>query len=95
MTRQVVTCRSDDDLEQVSDPMEERQVRRIPVVNEKGAILGIVSMSDVAHSPRSAAEIGEALHDVSKKTPEPSMPRGESKFRWKASSVNERTTMLG
>jgi CBS domain-containing protein len=79
MTRQVVTCRPDDDLEKVSDLMAEKQIRRIPVINEKGAILGIVSMADVAHSPRSAAEVGEALHDVSERTPEPSMPRAENK----------------
>ena len=42
MTHEVVTCRADDDLQKALDAMAEYQLRRIPVVDERGAIVGIV-----------------------------------------------------
>src|SRR3989442_7350942 len=47
MTRQIVSCASDDDLERVLVLMATNQVRRIPVVDEQNVIQGIVSMSDM------------------------------------------------
>jgi CBS domain-containing protein len=79
MTREVVTCRPDDDLEQVTDLMAEKQIRRLPVVNDSDAIVGIVSVSDIARSAASASEVGELLYDLSEPTAEPSLPRGEDK----------------
>jgi CBS domain-containing protein len=77
MTSKVVTVRPEDNVDRAADLMAEKQVRRLPVVNESGAILGIVSLADLAQSPQQAADIGEAVHDIS----EPSMPRAESKSR--------------
>ncbi|HJU12663.1 MAG TPA: CBS domain-containing protein [Candidatus Binataceae bacterium] len=79
MTRNVVMCRPEDEVERAADLMAEKQIRRMPVVNDKGAILGIVSLADVARSSRSASEIGEAVHDISESTPEPSLPRGDNR----------------
>lgn len=79
MTRSVVTCGPDDELERAADLMAEKQIRRIPVVNEKKAILGIVSLADVARSSRSSSDTGETVHDVSERTPEPSLPRGNDR----------------
>jgi CBS domain-containing protein len=77
MTRQVVTCRPEDDVERAADIMAEKQIRRLPVVNDKGLLVGIVSLADISQSSRSSAEVGEALHDISERTPESSMPRGD------------------
>jgi CBS domain-containing protein len=81
MTGKVVMVRPEDEVDQVADLMAEKQVRRLPVVNEAGAILGIVSLADLAQGPQQAAEVGETVHDISEPTPEPSMPRAESKSR--------------
>jgi CBS domain-containing protein len=81
MTGKVVTVRPEDQVERAADLMAEKQIRRLPVVNESGAIVGIVSLGDLAQSPQQAADIGEAVHDISEPTPEPSMPRAESKSR--------------
>ena len=81
MTGKVVTLRPEDDVARAADLMAEKQVRRLPVVNEHGAILGIVSLADIAQSPQQAAEVGEAVHDISEPTPEPSMPRAEDRTR--------------
>jgi|SRR3954451_8165629 len=77
MTGKVVSLRPEDNVRDAADLMAEKQVRRLPVVNERGAILGIVSLADIAHSPEPASEVGETVHDVSEPTPEPSVPRAE------------------
>jgi CBS domain-containing protein len=48
MTREPVCCRPDDDVAQVSALMQARQIRRVPVVDERGACCGIVAMADLA-----------------------------------------------
>ena len=81
MTGKIVTVRPQDEVDRAADLMAEKQVRRLPVVNEGGAILGIVSLADLAQSPQQAAAVGEAVSDISERTPEPSMPRAESRSR--------------
>jgi CBS domain-containing protein len=48
MTRKVVTCRAEDDLQRALDAMAENQLRRIPVVDNDNKILGIIAQADVA-----------------------------------------------
>jgi CBS domain-containing protein len=48
MTREVVTCRADDDLQIALDAMSEHQLRRIPIVDNDNKIVGIISQADVA-----------------------------------------------
>jgi len=48
MSRTVVTCRAEDDLQVALDAMSENQLRRIPVVDDKVGIIGIISQADVA-----------------------------------------------
>jgi CBS domain-containing protein len=48
MTRKVVTCRAEDDLQIALDAMSEHQLRRIPIVDNDNKILGIISQADVA-----------------------------------------------
>jgi CBS domain-containing protein len=48
MTRKVVTCRAEDDLQKALDAMSEHQLRRMPVVDNDNKILGIIAQADVA-----------------------------------------------
>jgi CBS domain-containing protein len=48
MTRQVVTCRADDDLQKALDAMAEHQLRRIPIVDNNNKVVGIIAQADVA-----------------------------------------------
>src|SRR5690606_38440112 len=53
----VRTCSPDDELGHAEDIMRESQVRRLPVVDENGVLVGLLSLGDVAryvrqHSPR-------------------------------------------
>ena len=48
MTRKVVTCHPEDDLQKALDAMSEHQLRRIPIVDKDNKILGIIAQADVA-----------------------------------------------
>lgn len=48
MTRKVITCHAEDDLQKVLDSMSEHQLRRIPVVDNDLRIIGIIAQADVA-----------------------------------------------
>jgi CBS domain-containing protein len=49
MSRDVCACTPADSVDEAEEAMEERQVRRIPVVDAAGVLLGIVSLADLAH----------------------------------------------
>jgi len=48
MTRAVVACRDDDEVDSAIRAMAEHEVRRIPIVNYAGHLVGIISQGDVA-----------------------------------------------
>ena len=60
MTDSLVTCRADDDVENSMRAMAQNQLRRIPVVDDSGQLVGIISQADVAtrlNEPQSTAEV--------------------------------------
>jgi CBS domain-containing protein len=48
MSRKIVTCHADDDVQKALDAMSENQLRRIPVVDDENRIVGIIAQADVA-----------------------------------------------
>ena len=48
MTKKVVTCRVDDDIQKALAAMSEHQLRRIPIIDNNNKILGIIAQADVA-----------------------------------------------
>ena len=46
-TRNVVTCKPEDEIHEALQSMADKQVRRLPVVNEQGVPQGILSMDDI------------------------------------------------
>ena len=64
MSTPVVTVRSDSGLTECCKLMEQRKVRRVPVVDENGRCVGIVSQADVArHAPE--ARTGDLVQGIS------------------------------
>lgn len=51
-SKQIATCRPDEDLDRVMDTMAREQVRRIPIVDERGSLVGIVAQADVVRKAR-------------------------------------------
>jgi CBS domain-containing protein len=70
MTRNVVTCKAEDDLQTVVDAMSKHQLRRIPVVDDDNKVLGIIAQADVAihfdHPKKTAAMVKEISHTNAK-----------------------------
>lgn len=61
MSSSLFTCRSDDPLDDVLRMMEEKQIRRMPVLDESGKAVGIVTLSDIVKAGRNPAVSAGAL----------------------------------
>jgi CBS domain-containing protein len=73
MAKEVVTCKPTDDIRRVIDKMSERQIRRLPVVDDQQRLLGIISLNDIARAA-SAGKLAPA--DVVRTLAAISAPRG-------------------
>lgn len=47
MTSPAVTCRPTDDVESALSAMKKRQIRRLPVVDSNGELVGVLAMNDI------------------------------------------------
>ena len=47
MTDNVLTCTPDDNVDRAMSLMADEQVRRIPIVDERGYLVGVVSQADI------------------------------------------------
>ena len=62
MSKEMKYCFENDDVHEVADNMSDIQMRRLPVLNSKKRIVGIVSIGDLARSDEQCA--GEALAGI-------------------------------
>ena len=65
MSRDVFYCFDEDNLEQAAIIMEEKQVRRLPVLNRQKRLVGIVSLGDLALRADDEVLVEEVLECVS------------------------------
>lgn len=65
MTSSLVACRLDDDVEQALRLMAERQVRRMPVVDDAGRLRGIIAQADIATRVNRDKQTGELVEAIS------------------------------
>jgi CBS domain-containing protein len=56
MTTDVVTCRRETAVDELMTTMTERRIRHVPVVDEQGGLVGIVSIGDLVKSRISELE---------------------------------------
>ena len=66
MSTDIKSARPNDRVADVIRKMGEKQVRRIPVVNENGYLVGMISMADVSRETEDDRELGETLEEISK-----------------------------
>ncbi len=65
MTTELVTCTPDADIREVVADMEQRQVRRVPVIDRDNNVLGVIGISDLLmHSAIAAEGIQQLLHHI-------------------------------
>ena len=65
MTKNVVTCKPDDDLTVAEKALKQAQVSRIPVVDDAGRCMGVISIFDLARhdNRRRLGDVVEAVKD--------------------------------
>ena len=80
MTTTVVTCLANDSVDKVTELMRENQIRRVPVVNERRELQGIVALADVVErADLKMSQTHETLKKVSAPSAAPSKPRAQSR----------------
>jgi len=65
MTPDVLYCFEDQDVEEAARLMEQKQVRRLPVLNRDKRLVGIVALGDLAVGTNNSRQSGEALRGIS------------------------------
>jgi CBS domain-containing protein len=65
MTRTPVSCRDDEDVDRAVKVMAERQVRRMPIVDGEGRLVGIIAQADVATRVNRDHKTGELVEAIS------------------------------
>jgi len=68
MSVDIYTAKPNDRVVDVIRKMGDKQVRRIPVCNDNGYLVGMISMADVATETRQDRELSDALEEISKGT---------------------------
>jgi CBS domain-containing protein len=64
MTSRISYCFEESDLEEAARIMEEKQIRRLPVLNDQKRLVGIISLGDLAvrsHDERLVEEVMERV----------------------------------
>ncbi len=70
MSTEVVTASPKDSIESVAELMSQRQVRRVPLVNDEGRLVGIVALADIARcAPVEGTDLANALRAISQPRP--------------------------
>lgn len=63
MSKQVRACKPSDSIDTAEKLMADAQIRRLPVLNDQGALIGFVSLSDLAREAE--REIADAQPEIS------------------------------
>jgi CBS domain-containing protein len=64
MTREVVSCRPEDDVRRAEKLMGEKRKSRILCTDENGGLLGVISLSDIAQHEEEQQRIAETMRRV-------------------------------
>lgn len=72
MSRDLVFCRPEDNINRAIDEMARFQVRRIPVVDQDMHIVGIIAQGDIATRMGADRATGEVVEQISQPDSDPS-----------------------
>lgn len=68
MSTELVTCLPQETIETVMEQMATRQVRRIPIVERDGSLVGIVAQADIATRIALPQQTGQVVQAISEET---------------------------
>jgi CBS domain-containing protein len=84
-TGEVISAHASDSAQDVSSLMSRRQVRRVPIVDDQGALVGIVSLNDLALAATAAEpDRGITEHEVADALRAISAPRSSARGEFRA-----------
>jgi CBS-domain-containing membrane protein len=63
----VATCRGEESLDRAVEVMLRRQVRRLPVVDDGGHIVGIISQGDIATRGGVPVQTAQFVEEISRR----------------------------
>ena len=66
MTHTIIVCREDDELSSAIAAIEEYQIRRIPVIDQGGRLVGIISQADIHTRPREREIRADRVGEISR-----------------------------
>ncbi len=61
MSRELSVCRADEDVARAAESMRKSRIRRMPVVDEVGKLVGVISLNDIARAASHDAAMGREL----------------------------------
>lgn len=64
-SNKIATCRENDDVDRAMDAMRTEQVRRVPIVDERGALVGIVAQADIMTRTRNESKAADTVEQIS------------------------------
>jgi CBS domain-containing protein len=91
LTEELHTIEPDADVDEAARLMSDRQIRRLPVV-EQGELIGVISLGDIAVKQGDADTVGESLQDISEGVKE---ERGQRSKPQKARGGREKQSGRG
>jgi CBS domain-containing protein len=68
MSKKLVTCRADDNVDVAMQSMAQFQLRRIPVVEDNMRLVGIIAQADVATRANEPEKTAELVKEISQET---------------------------
>lgn len=66
MSRDIVYCYEDQDVQDAARLMQDKQIRRVPVLSREQRVVGIVSLGDLASQGTDDRTSGRVLEDISR-----------------------------
>ncbi|MGI8602298.1 MAG: CBS domain-containing protein [Verrucomicrobiales bacterium] len=70
MTPELVYCFEDQNVNEAEKVMQEKQIRRLPVLTRDKQLTGIVSLGDLATKTGDVQQVGRTVREISEPNPE-------------------------
>lgn len=64
-SNRLTTCKADDDVDEAMQAMSDEQLRRIPIVDDRGALVGIVAQADIVRKGHDKGQAERVVRDIS------------------------------
>lgn len=87
MSKDVATCRADDNYNDVIDAMKERQIRRVPVIDDQKRLCGIIALADFSRQAPARDELGVVVEEISKPDYTPAAGNTPASSRYTTASL--------